>query len=415
MLLYLRLLIESISFAINDLMVNKLRTFLSLLGITIGIFAIISVFTMVDSLEFKIRESISRLGENVLFVQKWPWSFESDYPWWKYWQRPVPSIQEAEAIKKRSRLAKAVCFQVSIRKSVSYKNITIDNVEILAASHDFATVQNPEIERGRYFTETESASGKPIVIIGYNVAQALFNYGNPLDKNIKIMGFNFEVVGVFKRKGESVFGDSEDNKILMPINFARKILDLKQENVNPQILVKASTGVTIDELKNELTGIMRSLRKLSPKMEDNFALNEISLISKGFDELFKIINLAGGIIGFFSILVGGFGIANIMFVSVKERTAIIGIQKSLGAKNAFILFQFLSEAVILCIIGGSIGLSTIFLGTLAVNAITEMGIYLSFKNIFLGIVISAIIGLISGIIPAWVASRLNPVDAIRSI
>jgi putative ABC transport system permease protein len=415
MLLYLRLLIESISFAINDLMVNKLRTFLSLLGITIGIFAIISVFTMVDSLEFKIRESISRLGENVLFVQKWPWSFESDYPWWKYWQRPVPSIQEAEAIKKRSRLAKAVCFQVSTRKSVSYKNITIDNVEILAASHDFATVQNPEIERGRYFTETESASGKPIVIIGYNVAQALFNYGNPLDKNIKIMGFNFEVVGVFKRKGESVFGDSEDNKILMPINFARKILDLKQENVNPQILVKASTGVTIDELKNELTGIMRSLRKLSPKMEDNFALNEISLISKGFDELFKIINLAGGIIGFFSILVGGFGIANIMFVSVKERTAIIGIQKSLGAKNAFILFQFLSEAVILCIIGGSIGLSTIFLGTLAVNAITEMGIYLSFKNIFLGIVISAIIGLISGIIPAWVASRLNPVDAIRSI
>jgi len=415
MLLYLRLLIESISFAINDLMVNKLRTFLSLLGITIGIFAIISVFTMVDSLEFKIRESISRLGENVLFVQKWPWSFESDYPWWKYWQRPVPSIQEAEAIKKRSRLAKAVCFQVSTRKSVSYKNITIDNVEILAASHDFATVQNPEIERGRYFTETESASGKPIVIIGYNVAQALFNYGNPLDKNIKIMGFNFEVVGVFKRKGESVFGDSEDNKILMPINFARKILDLKQENVNPQILVKASTGVTIDELKNELTGILRSLRKLSPKMEDNFALNEISLISKGFDELFKIINLAGGIIGFFSILVGGFGIANIMFVSVKERTAIIGIQKSLGAKNAFILFQFLSEAVILCIIGGSIGLTTIFLGTLAVNAITEMGIYLSFKNVFLGIVISSIIGLISGIVPAWVASRINPVDAIRSI
>jgi putative ABC transport system permease protein len=414
MLLYLRLLVESILFAINALVVNKLRTFLSLLGITIGIFAIISVFTMVDSLEFKIRDSISGLGENVFFVQKWPWSFGADYPWWKYWQRPVPSIQEAEAIKKRSLLAKAVCFQVSTRKSVSYKNITIENVEILAASHDYAAVQNPEIERGRYFTETESASGKPIVIIGYNVAQAFFNYGNPLDKKIKIMGFNFEVVGVFKRKGESVFGDSEDNKIIMPINFARKIIDLKQESSNPQILVKASTGITIDELKNELTGIMRSLRKLSPKMEDNFALNEVSLISKGFDELFKIINLAGGIIGFFSILVGGFGIANIMFVSVKERTAIIGIQKSLGAKNAFILFQFLSEAVILCIIGGAIGLTTIFLGTLAVNAITEMGIYLSFKNVFLGIVISAIIGLISGIIPAWFASRLNPVDAIRS-
>lgn len=415
MQLYLKLLKESILFAINALVVNKLRTFLSLLGITIGIFAIISVFTMVDSLEYKIRDSISGLGDNVLFVQKWPWAFGADYPWWKYWQRPLPSIQEAEAIKKRSRYAAAVSFQVSSKKNVSYKNITLENVEILAASHDYGEVQNPEIEIGRYFTEIESASGKPIAIIGDNVAKAFFNYGNPLDKKIKIMGFSFEVVGVFKRKGESVFGDSQDNKILIPINFARKIIDLKQENSNPQIIVKAKQGISLDELRNELTGVMRSLRKLSPKMEDDFALNEVSLISKGFDELFKIINLAGGIIGFFSILVGGFGIANIMFVSVKERTAIIGIQKSLGAKNAFILFQFLAEAVILCIIGGSIGLAIILMGTLAVNAFADMGIYLSFKNIFLGIFISAIIGLISGIIPAWFASRLNPVDAMRSV
>ncbi|MFN4233249.1 MAG: ABC transporter permease [Bacteroidia bacterium] len=415
MQLYLKLLKESILFAINALVVNKLRTILSLLGITIGIFAIISVFTMVDSLEYKIRDSISGLGDNVLFIQKWPWAFGADYPWWKYWQRPLPSIQEAEAIKKRSRYAAAVSFQVSTKKNVSYKNISVENVEILAASHDYVEVQNPEIEIGRYFTEIESASGKPIAIIGDNVAKAFFNYGNPLDKKIKIMGFNFEVVGVFKRKGESVFGDSQDNKILIPINFARKIIDLKQENSNPQILVKAKQGISLDELRNELTGIMRSLRKLSPKMEDDFALNEVSLISKGFDELFKIINLAGGIIGFFSILVGGFGIANIMFVSVKERTAIIGIQKSLGAKNAFILFQFLAEAVILCIIGGSIGLTIIFIGTLAVNAFADMGIYLSFKNIFLGIFISALVGLISGIIPAWFASRLNPVDAMRSV
>lgn len=415
MRLYLKLLRESVLFAINALVVNKLRTFLSLLGITIGIFAIISVFTMVDSLEYKIRDSISGLGDNVLFVQKWPWAFGADYPWWKYWQRPVPSIQEAEAIKKRSQFAAAVCFQVSARKSVSYKNITIENVEVLAASHDYGYVQNPEIDRGRYFTEIESASGKPIAIIGDNVANAFFNYGNPLDKKIKIMGFNFEVVGVFKRKGESVFGDSEDNKILIPINFARKIIDLKQESAKPQIMVKAKAEASLDELRNELTGIMRSLRKLSPKMEENFALNEVSLISKGFDELFKMINLAGGIIGFFSILVGGFGIANIMFVSVKERTAIIGIQKSLGAKNAFILFQFLSEAVILCIIGGAIGLAIIFLGTLAINAIADIGIYLTFKNIFLGIFISAVIGLISGIIPAWFASRLNPVDAMRAV
>jgi putative ABC transport system permease protein len=415
MRLYFKLLVESMLFAINALVVNKLRTFLSLLGITIGIFAIISVFTMVDSLEYKIRDSISGLGDNVLFVQKWPWAFGGDYPWWKYWQRPLPTIQEAEIIKKRSQYADAVSFQVSARKSVTHKNISIENVEIIAASHDYSEVQNPDIDRGRYFTEIESASGKPIAIIGDNVAKALFGNGNPLDKKIKIMGFNYDVVGVFKREGESVFGDSEDNRVLVPINFARKTVDLKQENANPQIMVKAIAGTSLEELRNELTGIMRSLRKLSPKMEDDFALNEVSLISKGFDELFKMINLAGGIIGFFSILVGGFGIANIMFVSVKERTAIIGIQKSLGAKNAFILFQFLSEAVILCIIGGTIGLLVIFLGTLAINAVMEMEIYLTLKNVFLGIFISAIIGLISGIIPAWFASRLNPVDAMRSV
>ena len=413
-MLYLRLLKESILFALHALVANKLRTFLSLLGITIGIFAIISVFTMVDSLEKKVRDSVSSLGNNIVFVQKWPWSFGSDYPWWKYWQRPIPSVKEAEDLKDRSELAEAVAFQASVKKTVASPYGIIENVEILAVSHDYHLVQKVELASGRYFTELESAGGKNIALVGDNVAKSLYNVTNPLDREIKIMGRKFRIIGIFKRTGESMFGDSNDDKVVIPLNYARNLIDLRDEDTHPFIMVRAAENITVDQLKDELTGIMRSLRKLKPKAEDDFALNEVSLIGKGLDETFGIINLAGGIIGIFSIIVGGFGIANIMFVSVKERTNIIGIQKSLGAKNAFILFQFLSEAVILCIIGGLIGLFIIFLGTALLNVAADMEVYLTLKNIILGITISAVIGLISGIIPAYAASRLDPVEAIRT-
>jgi putative ABC transport system permease protein len=413
-MLYLKLLTESILFAIHALVANKLRTFLSLLGITIGIFAIISVFTMVDSLERKIKDSVSSLGDNVIFVQKWPWTFGPDYPWWKYWQRPLPQVSELDEIVKRSYLAESAAFIASVRGTVSYKSNNVERSEFLAVSHDYNKVKSFELSEGRYFTDIESSSGRSVAIIGSTIAQNLFGNDNPLGKQFKVRGVRINVIGVFTPEGESMFGESIDNQVMVPINFARNYIDIKDESTNPFIMVKGKEGTTNEELIDELTGIMRSLRKLKPKVEDNFALNEISLISKGFDQLFTVVNLAGGIIGIFSIIVGGFGIANIMFVSVKERTNIIGIQKSLGAKNSFILFQFLSEAVILCLIGGGIGLLVIFLGTVVINLIADMGIVLSLKNIITGLGISATIGLIAGIVPAWFASRLDPVEAIRS-
>lgn len=413
MRLFFKLLSESILFALNALVVNKLRTILSLLGVTIGIFAIISVFTMVDSMEQNIQGSIESLGDNVIFVQKWPWAFGGDYPWWKYINRPVPSLKDLDEINKYCESAEASAFMFDVMRNVESGNSVMEGSTLVLASHDYHLVRNFEITEGRYFTEGESTEGNAVAIIGAEIAEQLFPNQNPIEKVVKIDKFKFRIIGIFKKEGESIIDNSLDYTVLVPVNFSARIVDLKSKFLETLIMVKAKEGVSNSELKDELTGILRSSRKLKPRAEDDFALNETSLLSQGIEDLFGTVNWAGGIIGLFSILVGGFGIANIMFVSVKERTSQIGIQKSLGAKNNFILLQFLSEAVILCLIGGMIGLLLIYSGTVLVQKTVEINVFLSTGNIILGLAISAGIGLISGILPAWSASRLDPVEAIR--
>ena len=404
---------EGLLFAVQALIVNKLRTFLSLMGVTIGIFSIISVFTLVDSLENEIRGSIQELGDNVVYIQKWPWSFEDNYPWWKYINRPEADLNEYKAIDERSELAAATGYVVGFRKTVKYNENSIERQSIQAITDDYDEVRTLEFEGGRFFSTQELANGKPVCIIGDYVAYVLFGAINPVGKTIKIDGRKVEVIGVMKREGESMLGESKDELVLVPVNYARGMIDLKSRFISPRVFVKAKEGVSVAALKDELTIIMRSLRRLKPKNDANFALNEVSILSRGFDEFFAFINMVGLIIGGFSILVGGFGIANIMFVSVKERTNIIGIQKALGARRTFILTQFLSEAVMLCLIGGAVGLVFIFLIGLGVSSFTEFTLALSAENMLLGFGISATIGLISGFIPALSASRLDPVEAIR--
>jgi putative ABC transport system permease protein len=405
---------ESLVFAVGSLKANKMRTFLSLLGITIGIFAIISVFTVIDSLERSIRNSIESLGNNVVYVQKWPWEFSEDYPWWKYLNRPVPTIREMEELRRRSQKAEAVAFMIATSKLIQYKDNSIDNATIIAASDDYDRIRSFEIESGRYFSFFELKSGYNKVIIGTEIAKNLFGSANPIGKEIKISGKRFSVIGLFKKEGKDLFENSNDNAVLLPLNYARNILDVRSDRLDPVMLVKARDGVSTAELTDELRGIMRAIRRLRPAEEENFALNQASMISKGFDAVFSTIDMAGIFIGGFSILVGGFGIANIMFVSVKERTKLIGIQKSLGAKNYFILYQFLYEAVILSLIGGIVGLILVYTGTVLATRLVDMEFTMSFNNVASGLVISVIVGLLSGIIPALAASRLNPVEAINS-
>lgn len=413
MLLIIRLISESFRFALVALVVNKVRTILSLLGITIGIFSIISVFSVFDSLEKTIRDDINSLGDNILFIQKWPWmAGGNDYPWWKYWQRPEASMREMQEIEKRVGSAQSFAFIVNVSRDISRNNITISDVQINAVSHDYAEVLPFDLQEGRYFTPGESQSGRNVVIIGADVADNLFPNEEALGNSIKIFGLKLDVIGVIKKKGQDIFGNSDDEKVIIPVNFARNLLDMR--NIGSTIMVRAKPGISNDELKDELTGAMRSVRKLKPMVEDNFAINQMDIINKTFDQLFGVIAIVGWIIGGFSLLVGGFGIANIMFVSVKERTSQIGIQKSLGAKNYFILLQFLFEAVFLSILGGIVGLIIVFGLSVIVSQFSSFNLILSLQNILLGVTVSAFIGLVSGFLPAWSASKLDPVEAMRS-
>lgn len=409
---------ESFISAINSLKINKLRTFLTLFGITIGIFAIISVFTIVDSLERTIRDSLSSLGDNVIYVQKWPWTPPpgEEYAWWEYLNRPLPDFDEYEYLSKHITHAEAVVFNAQAQRSISYKNQSIRNSTVASYTHDFYKIRSFNISEGRYFSELESKKGRNVAIIGSKIAKELFGDMSPVNKEIKISGFKTVVIGVFQKEGQDIIGagGTLDNLVIIPLNYGKKIIDLRNEQANPAIILQSKENFHVQELKHETRRLMRSIRTLKPAEKDNFAINQATMISGSIDQLFGVINVAGWLIGGFSIIVGGFGIANIMFVSVKERTHIIGIEKAIGAKNYFILSQFLFEAIILALIGGAIGLILIFAGSLIASSLTSLKITLTLNNIILGLFISAIIGMISGFAPARSAAKLNPVEAINT-
>ncbi|MEB0261538.1 MULTISPECIES: ABC transporter permease [unclassified Mucilaginibacter] len=414
-MILLKLIRESFLFAYDALRQNKLRTMLSLLGVTIGIFTIIAVFSAVDTLRNNLQKSVNKLGSNSIYVQKWPWVGEDNFPWWKYMQRPVPKLRDFDQLSRRSQTAKALSYEISIdNRTVKYLSNTVDGAQIDAVSHDHDKTWNFDFQDGRYFTDIESRTGAPVTIIGADIADALFPGGTGVGKQIKIMGRKVTIIGVFAKEGKDILGITSDNQILLPLNFAKNVIDIENEKYNPQIVVRGQDNLSDIEVESEVRGLMRSIHSIRPGGEDDFSLNKSTILTNQLDQLFGIVNVAGAIIGGFSILVGGFGIANIMFVSVKERTNIIGIQKSLGAKNYFILLQFLIEAISLCLMGGVIGLLLVYLGTLGVKAASGIEVVLDMGNIIFGIGISVAIGMISGIVPAWFASRLDPVEAIRT-
>ena len=371
---------------------------------------------VIDSLEGTIRDNVSSLGNNTIYVQKWPWEFGPDYPWWKYLNRPLPNLDEYEYLKENSHLSENVCFVASTSRTVEFENVSVESSNISLVSNEYGDIRSFELSKGRYFSSMESYAGKNVALIGAEISKNLFGPLNSIGKTIKIGGNKVIIIGEIQREGEDMFGNNHDAFIIIPVQYGRTIFNIKSETLNPMIMVSAKEDVSIDMLQDELYVLMRTVRKLHPMEDENFALNRASMISQGLDKIFGIIDLAGIIIGGFAILVGGFGIANIMFVSVRERTRMIGIQKAIGAKKYLILIQFLTEAIVLCLIGGAAGLILIWLGTILVaGTVEQIKFVLSLKNIITGLLISAGIGIVSGFLPARSASRLDPVNAMNKV
>ncbi len=406
---------ESLTFSARSLLVNRLRTFLSLLGVTIGIFAIMSAFSAVDSLEDTVKGMFSKMGDNLLFVHKWPWTVEDgdeEYAFWEYMKRPEPSIKDLDFIMNRLTKAENGAFRTDVMRELRYFNNTIDRAPVLICSKGMEQVYPFEIEDGRFFTSTEEDMGRGVCLIGSQVAENLFGDTDPIGRSMKVGGRKAEIIGTLVKEGESFLGGSIDEVVMVPTGFGRNIADLtKTENT---LLITTKPGFTNVELIDEITGKLRAIHKIPPKRKKDFSVDEVSLVTNMFDSIFGMMKWVAMCIGLFSILVGGFGIANIMFVSVKERTPIIGIQKALGAKKAFILLQFMVESVILCVIGGFVAIILILILFFGLNQALSSDFYLSFSNALTCMIIAVAIGLIAGFVPAWKASKMDPVEAIRA-
>ncbi|HPV87665.1 MAG TPA: ABC transporter permease [Bacteroidales bacterium] len=414
--IFLKLLGESFVFAYDSVKGDKFRAFLSLLGVTIGIFSIVGVFTAIEGLEKNVREMFSSLGTDVVYIDKISWESIAEgegFKWWEFRQRPNNTYEEFLFLQKNVTLSDMSALSAFTTTNVQYGRNTLRNISLYGVTYYWNKISYFEIDQGRYFTPAEAAENIPLAVIGQNIADQLFLEGQTaVNSNIKIGGFTVRVVGVIKKKGESMFDPvSYDDAIIIPLPFIRNYLDLRR--TSPSIVVHKDPRADEEEFMAQLRNAMRVVRRLRPIQNDNFALNKMSFLDDAISQLFNVIFIAGWVIGGFSILIGAFGVANIMFVSVKERTHIIGIEKAMGAKSSFILMQFLFEAALLAIVGGLIGILVVWGLTIFVTRQYDFVLTMSAKNILRGVLISGLVGVVAGFIPSLQAAKMDPVEAMN--
>lgn len=401
--------------ALQEFRSNKLRTFLSLLGITFGIFCIISVLSTISSMQRAVNDDIKSMGNKTIYIDKWQYGGGPDFPWWKYIKRPVPKIEEMRLLRLKVPDAPHIDFELEAQSSIDFQDNSLSGVNFYGNTEDFDKIQQINIGSGRYFQQADFDRGTPYIVIGYSIAEKLF--GNPqkaVGSTVKLKdGHPAIVIGLMQKQGQSLLGGWDyDNSVLFTYNFLRQMF--REEYSQPKILVQAGEKISIEALKDELRGAMRSIRKLSPTQEDNFALNDIDSLSKFFEPIFSGMNVGGWAIAALSLVVGMFGVANIMFVTVRERTSQIGLKKAIGAKRNVIMMEFLLESAFLCIIGGLIGLVAVFILTLVFSSMLSFKVFIPLDIILLAIGICLFTGISAGIIPAFIAARMDPVVAIRS-
>jgi putative ABC transport system permease protein len=404
---------NSMRLTLQELKVNKTRTALSLIGVAFGIFCIIGVLATVNSLEQNIQNEVSSLGNNTIYIDKWDYSGGPDKPFWKMRARPVMKYEEAAMIKERSELTQDVTFLMQTGGNLTHAGDMLSNVSIYGINEAQMAIQPISFEAGRYFSNAEFSNATNVGIIGFANAEDLFGEAQrAIGKQVDLKGKKITIIGVIKKEGKNFIGWDYDNCIMLPYKFCRTIF--QEDNSNPILIVKGKNGVSTDALYQELRGIMRQVRRLSPTMEDNFSLNSVEAFSKAISGFFGTLNIIGGFIGGISLIVGLFGIANIMFVTVKERTSVIGLKKAIGAKSSSILFEFLMEAALMCIIGGAVGLFFVWLLTLVLSGPLHFPVFISVPLMIATVIICIVVGILAGIIPARQAAKMDPVVAIRS-
>jgi putative ABC transport system permease protein len=405
---------ESFSLAFFSLIANRLRTLLSLLGVIFGIFVIVLIQASVDALSRDINKTINNLGEDLIFVHKWPWEGDFDLPYWKYMVRPQPSEEEMVWLRRRLDGFADVSYRGISEKPVRFEGRSESAVSIHGVASDFEKVQHVRLEEGRFITPQEIRTGSQVVVVGHNVAANLLKPTGGIGSELRVGPRKVTVIGILRKKGESLFDFGEDDRIFIPYGLFSTMVAGNPFYSHREIMVKPLPGVPKARVRDEIIGAMRSLRKLKPVEEDDFSLNETSMLTKQTASISGVLSVVGWVVGGLSILVGAFGVANIMFVSVQERTGQIGIQKALGATRPFILLQFLNESVLLTLLGGGLGILFVALVGWVVRQVSSFDLVLASSHVLYGMVVSTLVGLIAGISPAWAAARMNPVDAIRA-
>lgn len=409
----LQIFSNSLLLTLRELRVNKLRTALSLTGIAFGIFCIIGVLAAVNSLEINIQKEVKSLGSNTVYIDKWDYSGGPNQPFWKMRARPVMKFEEKDLIKEKTEAVDQIAFLMQLMNPISHGNDIRQAGVVYGITEEQMSIQPINFLTGRYFSQSEFNAGSAVGIIGFKNAEDFFgNAERAMGKQVEVKGRKLTVIGVMKKEGTNFIGWQYDDCVMMPYRFCKQLFN--EDNANPILIAKGKPNVSTNALVQELKGAMRQIRKLPPTQEDNFALNSVEAFSKAITEFFSVLNIIGSIIGGISLIVGLFGIANIMFVTVKERTPVIGLKKAIGAKKSNILFEFLMEAILLCMMGGAIGLFFVYVGTKISTKALDFPIYISLPMLIISIIICVVVGVLAGIFPASRAAKLDPVVAIRN-
>lgn len=404
-------IVEGVRIAVQAIWANRMRSLLTTLGVIIGIAAVTLMATVIDGLNQEFEQTLSQLGTDVLYVDQFPWGNNTGAEWWRFRNRPGIQPALAQTIRDRSRHADAVAPMTSTDRSAQYKGRSLE-VEIVGSTPEYGRIRDVNLDQGRFLTEGDERGGRNVCVIGAAVADQLFPVATPQGKTIRMGGVPCQVVGVQEREGEGLFGGgSADERVIIPFSTYDKLFGISRR-WGVEIMIKVQSGVSMERAEDELTGILRTARDVAPGEENNFAINDQDQVRSSFSGTKAAIYGVGLFLTGLALVVGGIGVMNIMFVSVRERTKEIGIRKAVGAKKYTILLQFLIEAVIVCLIGGLIGLGLSALGAMGISAL-GFTTSLPMQTVVIAFVICVGVGILFGIAPAWQAATADPIEALR--